>query len=452
MRASMPGDDAYLLAHKGQRGAKGDARGRSVELVHQVLATWLCERPDVAARVPAPTGDRYTRASAKAVREFQDAMGEAKDGIVGPGTLDIMDYYIHGAPVPQPPSCDGPPPEPVGTVTCGEREPDEVERSRHRGVQFESRTRATRMEHEQWSAVTDFPVDDASLDTASPATIAELERLMDPSVFKKVDGTALDCWKLEGITLYGFADCHEDPRLARQRAEALRARFPHAPIRVESASGATTASQQGARDRADNRSVLVKAGFERIDRIDLAGSLLDELLREVWPNRERLGARWTRPIIKLGMLLARDPDPDCLDHRILTVAGAEQLANRRFPDGCSDTFEYPWQSARKLVALRMVQKASEYDFCGEDGLLPALDDLMDCIRAAVWEPMRYGIRETVLQAALWTQSRSMGGCPCFGFVELRQRSRENGDIYSAIPQNDVIWAGSDPSREFCYGR
>jgi hypothetical protein len=105
MRKAPIGDNTYTLATKGQRGAKDDARGRSVELVHQVLAHWLCHRPDVAARITAPTGDRYTTASAAAVAAFQAEFSEPAneiDGIVGPSTLNLLDFYIHGRPVPSP--------------------------------------------------------------------------------------------------------------------------------------------------------------------------------------------------------------------------------------------------------------------------------------------------------------------------------------------------------------
>jgi len=45
MRASSIGDNSFL-ATAGQAGAKGDAKGRSVELVHQVIRNWMCEHPD----------------------------------------------------------------------------------------------------------------------------------------------------------------------------------------------------------------------------------------------------------------------------------------------------------------------------------------------------------------------------------------------------------------------
>ena len=96
MRAAAIGDNTYTLATKGQRGAKGDAQGRSVELVHEVLANWLCEHPDVAARVSTPTGDRYTAASADVVREFQADAGVTADGIVGPGNARQAGFVCRG--------------------------------------------------------------------------------------------------------------------------------------------------------------------------------------------------------------------------------------------------------------------------------------------------------------------------------------------------------------------
>ena len=100
MRKAPIGDNTYTLATKGQRGAKGDARGRSVELVHQVLAHWLCHRPDVAARITAPTGDRYTAASAAAVAAFQAEFSEPAngiDGIVGPSPQSPRLLHPRGA-------------------------------------------------------------------------------------------------------------------------------------------------------------------------------------------------------------------------------------------------------------------------------------------------------------------------------------------------------------------
>lgn len=75
MRGSAIGDNSYLLAHEWQRGAKGDARGRSVELIYAALRAWMCEQPAAAGGVTVPGGSTYTSASARAVSAFQTWAG-----------------------------------------------------------------------------------------------------------------------------------------------------------------------------------------------------------------------------------------------------------------------------------------------------------------------------------------------------------------------------------------
>lgn len=245
MRAAAIGDNTYTLATKGQRGAKGDAQGRSVELVHEVLANWLCEHPDVAARVSTPTGDRYTAASADVVREFQADAGVTADGIVGPGTLAKLDSYVAGR------KEDPAPPE-----VCGAREAGEEARSAHEPLELLGKPWPGPHARERLLFLGGFTVGDSSLDKGPAGTVKKLEKLLDPDK-SQLDGriTALDCWKPVAARVSGYSDCHEEPHVAERRAESIRDRFPGLPIDVESPSHPLTETQLTPEDRRANRSV-----------------------------------------------------------------------------------------------------------------------------------------------------------------------------------------------------
>jgi hypothetical protein len=247
MRAAPIGDNTYLLASKGQRGAKDDAHGRSVELIHQVLNRWLCARPQVAARVTAPSGNRYTAASAAVVREFQAEVGVLVDGLVGVVTLAEFDSMVaSGRQDPQPPD------------VCGAREPGEAETSALEPLELVEEPWSTDKRHERSLFLDHFTVGDATLAKGSAATLDRLAELLDPKKAQRHEAlTALDCWKPAGATVVGYADCLEDRLLGTRRAELIRDRFPGLPIRVESPPSPLTNTQTTPEDRRTNRSVYV---------------------------------------------------------------------------------------------------------------------------------------------------------------------------------------------------
>ena len=255
MRTAAIGDNTYTLATKGQRGAKGDAHGRSVELVHQVLANWLCEHPDVAARVSAPIGDRYTAASADVVREFQGDAGVTADGIVGPATLAKLDSYVAGGKE-----------DPGPLEVCGTREAGEEARSAQEPLELLMEPWPTPQTTERSLTLANFTVGDSSLNKGPADTVAKLEELLDPDR-SQLDGTmtALDCWKPVAATVYGYSDCHEEPLLAERRAEGIRDRFPGLKIGVESPSQPLTDKQLTPEDRRANRSVHLRVELAPAD-------------------------------------------------------------------------------------------------------------------------------------------------------------------------------------------
>ena len=455
MRKAPIGDNTYTLATKGQRGAKGDARGRSVELVHQVLAHWLCHRPDVAARITAPTGDRYTAASAAAVAAFQAEFSEPAngiDGIVGPSTLSLLDYYIHGGPVPSPAVCGEP--EPERPNPCGEREPGEEEHSARTPLFLDVKPPvllATSGKAVQDLRLTNFTVDDWSLDKGTSKTLTELEELLDPDVRGERRGTALDCWKLVSATVFGFADCQEEPSLAARRAERIKDRFALAPIFIETPTRPMTKRQLTESGRRLNRSVLIKLELELEDRVDFSGSVLDDLLGAVDSRRTKLLAAGVREeLLDLARLLAGASDPETLDHQILDRAGAIELSRRRIGDGdCEDWSTYEWRSARRALATKLASTTVvPEDYCG-DGILPALEDVIQALDDAVLEPMERGIK-TLLRLGGWNYGGSLTGCACLGFRELRRRAALAGDIYSVLDEDAPVWEGGTPSLRNCY--
>jgi hypothetical protein len=456
MREAPIGDNTYTLATKGQRGAKGDARGRSVELVHQVLTHWLCHRPEVAARLTAPTGDRYTAASAAAVAAFQAEFSEPAsgiDGIVGPSTLNLLDYYIHGGPVPSPAVC-GDPPEPVRPDPCPEREPGEEEHSARTPLSLDVKPPVllgTSGRAVQDLRLTNFTVDDWSLEKGASETLTELEEFLDPEVRGERHGTALNCWKLVSATVFGFADCHEEPSLAARRAERIRDRFALAPIFIETPTRPMTKRQLTETGRRLNRSVLIKLELELEDRVDFSGSVLDDLLGAVESRRTELLADGVRKeLLDLARLLAGASDPESLDHQILDRAGAIELSRRRIRDGdCEDWSTYEWRSARKALAAKLASTTVvPEDFCG-DGVLPALDDVIQALDDAVLEPMERGIK-TLLRLGGWNYGGSLTGCACLGFRELRRRASLAGDVYSVFDEDAPVWEGGTPSLQNCY--
>jgi hypothetical protein len=457
MRKASIGDNTYTLATKGQRGAKGDARGRSVELVHQVLAHWLCHRPDVAARVTTPTGDRYTAASAAAVAEFQADFGEPAseiDGIVGPSTLNLLDYYIHGGPISSPAECGAPGPEPARPAECGERERGEEAHSARTPLLLDVKPPVrlgTSGKAVQDLRLINFTVDDWSLDKGTSETLTELAEFLDPAVRGERDVTALDCWQLLSATVFGFADCHEEPSLGARRAERVKERFALSPILIETPTQPMTKRQLTEGARRLNRSVLIKLELELADRVDFSGSVLDDLLARVEPRRAKLlagGAR--KALIDLAALLTGDPDPENPGHQLLNRAGAIALSGRRIQDGdCEDPSTYDWRSARKELATKLASTTVvPEDFCG-DGDLPALDDVIQALDDGVLEPMERGIK-ALLRLGGWNYGGSLTGCACLGFRELRRRSRVAGDIYSVLDEDDPVWEDTHPPLRNCY--
>ena len=442
MRKRLPGDDAFLLAHKGQgrrTPAKGDARGPSVELVHQVLAHWLCSRPDVAARVAVPTGDRYTPATAAVLREFQSAFSEERDGIVGPGTLQIMDWYINGAPLLPLEDCGGG----RGDDPCPEREPDEAAASARAPLALDiGAYRPTGPDGaEQFVSLTGFTTDDSTLDKGPEKSLDDLGEILDPEAGRpKRNGTAYECWQAESFKVTGFADCHEEPSLGLERAERLRDEFPESDITVERAPRPATPTQRSALDRRRNRSLLISISLRRADRIDFAGSVLDDLLAEVRPNRAALEARGWRPeTIRLGELLAADTDPDSLDLQLIDYYGANRAADLNWPHECDDWFEdFEWTSPRRAVARALANaRADPEGFCAE-GILPVLDDLMWAIQRHAVKPMEAGLSRLIHWEAWHGIATVSAGCSCEAVNWLATRAKQRGDIYHLI-EGQPVW-------------
>jgi hypothetical protein len=253
MRAAPVGDNSFLLAHEGQRGAKGDAQGRSVVLVHEVLAHWLCSHPDIAQRVAMPAGDRYTGASANVVREFQAAVGLDVDGVVGPGTLAQLDAHVAAG-------ADGPDPPEV----CGRREAAEIERSALEPLELLGEPWPQADRSVRGLVLEGFTVGDASLAKGSAAMLRNLAELLDPDQAHVIRSrTAVECWKPVSATLLGHADCREDPALADRRAEAIQDRFPDLTTMAVRASAPRTDRQLGSADRRHNRAVEIVLALEK---------------------------------------------------------------------------------------------------------------------------------------------------------------------------------------------
>ena len=78
MRQETPGSNRRLLAV--------GARGRSVELLHQVLQNWICDG-HTTKRLSNSHSRVYDGSTREVVREYQRWAGVAADGIVGPITL-----------------------------------------------------------------------------------------------------------------------------------------------------------------------------------------------------------------------------------------------------------------------------------------------------------------------------------------------------------------------------
>jgi hypothetical protein len=446
MRKRLPGDDAFLLAHKGQgrrTPAKGDARGRSVELVHQVLSHWLCFRPDVAARVAAPTGDRYTPATAAVVREFQKAFSEERDGIVGPGTLQMMDWYINGKPVPPPEDCGGGGGGGGGADPCPEREPDEAAASARAPLVLEAGAYrpAGPDGAEQFVSLIGFTTDDSTLDKGPEKALDDLGEILDADARRpKRNGTAYECWQAESFEVTGFADCHEEPSLGLERAERLRDEFPESDIAIELAPRPATRTQLSALDRRRNRSLLIRIFLRRADRVDFAGSLLDDLLAEARPNRAALEARGWRPeTIRLGELLAADTDPDSLDLQFIDWDGANKTVGLNWPDECDDWFEdFEWTSPRRAVARALANaRGDPTAFCAE-GIVPVLDDLMWAIERHAVKPMEAGVSRLIYWQAHGGIASVSAGCPCEAVNWLATRAKQRGDIYHLI-EGQSVW-------------
>ena len=118
MRLEAWGSNARLLAP--------GAKGRSVELLHQVMHHWLCwisptKIPEHT--LPAPESNLYTEATGLVVKDFQKfSHAVMQDGIVGPETISLLDGYVGGPDIP-PADCGIPEPKPEPDP---EPEPDDT--------------------------------------------------------------------------------------------------------------------------------------------------------------------------------------------------------------------------------------------------------------------------------------------------------------------------------------
>ena len=112
MRQEPWGSNARLLAP--------GAKGRSVELLHQVMHQWLCwisptKIPEHT--LPNPESDLYTEATGLVVKDFQKlSHAVMQEGIVGPETISLLDGYVGGPDIP-PADCGIPEPKP--DAGCG---------------------------------------------------------------------------------------------------------------------------------------------------------------------------------------------------------------------------------------------------------------------------------------------------------------------------------------------
>lgn len=97
MRQELPGSNERLLAF--------GAKGRSVELLHQVLQHWSCgpsSQDYVKHKLADPNSDFFDGTTFNVVEDFQrwakkERNGESPiDGIVGPLTIKSLDAYVGG--------------------------------------------------------------------------------------------------------------------------------------------------------------------------------------------------------------------------------------------------------------------------------------------------------------------------------------------------------------------
>ena len=105
IRAEAPGDNRVLI----RRGQKSEA----VRLVQEAIVAWGCEEKGRNLLPQFGADADFGSETDAAVREFQDAMGIARDGLVGPITLSRLDAFVIFGEIPDFPSdnCKVVPPE-----------------------------------------------------------------------------------------------------------------------------------------------------------------------------------------------------------------------------------------------------------------------------------------------------------------------------------------------------
>ena len=111
IRAEAPGDNRVLV----RRGQRSEA----VRLVQEAIVAWGCEEKgrNLLPRFGADAD--FGSETDAAVREFQETVGVARDGLVGPITLSRLDAFVIFGEIPDFPSdnCKVVPPEVPSEVT-----------------------------------------------------------------------------------------------------------------------------------------------------------------------------------------------------------------------------------------------------------------------------------------------------------------------------------------------
>jgi hypothetical protein len=428
------------------------ARGRSVELLHRVLQDWICQKtadgdPPAHALADWRSGV-HTQATSDVVRDFQDDVrATMREGIVGPETLSLLDGHVGGPDSARLPAECRPEPKDVPGDPCPPREPGEDTSSASDRLTIDKSTPrpAGPGAETQTLSLRGFTVDDASIDKGPSSTLDDLADMLDPGSSKPrtPGGGQVECWEVESATVFGFADCNEEPSVGRARAEAVATavatRVPDAGPIVDQAPD-SPAGNATADERRVNRSAVIVVERRRASALDLTGGGLDDLLREFTRHRADLEGRYGERIIGLASALADGANDEYIDE-----AGAEEIAKQKPGDDCIDFETYPWRSARDDVGRIITGSFDAAEFCA-DGTPPPVDELMTALQA-IQVNMADGIGKLRYEAARWAIASASFGCPCYALQWLWRRTLDPDDLYSAIPDHEKFQG--DPTSEDC---
>jgi hypothetical protein len=428
------------------------ARGRSVELLHRVLQDWIClktaDGDPPSHTLPDWRSDRHTEATSSVVRDFQaDVRATMREGIVGPETLSLLDGHVGGPDRSRLPSECRPEPTIVPGGTCPPREAGEESASASdRLILRQGTPRSTGRDSErQILSISGFTVDDASVDKGPESALDDLADSLDRASPKprKPGGGRVECWDVESATVFGFADCAEEPSLGRARAdavvEAVEARTVGADLAIDEAPS-RPAGDATAVERGRNRSVLVVVERRLADVAELSGSALDDLLAEFTRRRTELESRYGERIIGLAAQLANGANDEYID-----LSGAKEISDQPFPGDCIDSDTYPWRSARKDLGRMISASVDADEFC-TDGIPPSVEHMMDALES-LQKDMASGISKLRLEAARGSISSKAFGCPCMALKELWRRSLDSRELYHAMAGHHNF--EGDPTKEDC---